>query len=185
MRSAASALQHVVEGNARSAVRVIAYEDLQCGDCVAYRNMLDEKLLPKYGGSIAFEHRDFPLPKHPLAHAAAVAARYFDTVNAETGIAFRRYCFNKLANITAQTFKVKLGEFAFGHRLDPARAVAALNDPRLARAVEEDHREGVALGVTRTPTVFVNDDAYVETFSFREISNAIDAALSATENPSE
>jgi protein-disulfide isomerase len=181
MRSAAPAMEHVVEGNVRSAVRVIAYEDLQCGDCAAYRNMLEEKLLPKYGGSVAFEHRDFPLPKHPLAHAAAVAARYFETVNAETGIAFRRYCFNKLASITPLAFKVKLGEFAFDHRIDPASAVAALNDPKLAAAVDEDHREGVALGVTRTPTVFVNGDAYVETFSLRDISNAIDAALSATE----
>jgi len=181
MRSAVSALEHVVEGDVRSAVRVIAYGDLQCGDCAAYRSMLDEKLLPKYGASVAFEHRDFPLPKHPLAHAAAVAARYFNTVNAETGIAFQRYCFNKLASITVQAFEVKLREFAFDHRIDPASAVAALTDAKLAATVEDDHREGIALGVTRTPTVFVNGDAYVETFSFREISNAIDAALSATE----
>jgi protein-disulfide isomerase len=181
MRSAASAPERFVEGDVRSAIRVIAYEDLQCGDCAAYRSMLDEKLLPKYGESVAFEHRDFPLPKHPLAHAAAVAARYFATVNPETGIAFRRYCFNKLVSITVQKFEVKLGEFAFDHRIDPASAVAALNDSKLAAAVEEDHREGVALGVTRTPTVFVNGEAYVETFSLRDISSAIDAALSATE----
>jgi protein-disulfide isomerase len=181
MKSAPSAPERFIEGDVRSAVRVIAYEDLQCGDCVAYREMLDEKLLPKYGGFVAFEHRDFPLAKHPLAHAAAVAARYFDTMNAETGIAFRRYCFNKLASITAQKFQVKLGEFAFDHNINPASAVAALNDPKLAAAVEEDHREGVARGVTRTPTVFVNGEEYVETFSFREISNAIDAALSASE----
>ena len=69
---AAGGQEYVVEGNKSSAVRVIAYEDLQCPDCAVYRKMLDEKLLPKYGGTVAFEHREFPLRKHQWARPASI-----------------------------------------------------------------------------------------------------------------
>ena len=39
----------------------------------AFRRMLDEKLLPKYGDEVAFVHRDFPLAKHAWARQAAAA----------------------------------------------------------------------------------------------------------------
>jgi protein-disulfide isomerase len=43
--------------------------------------------------------------------------------------------------------------------------------------VEKDCQEGVARGVSRTPTVFVDGEPFVETFTFEQLSKAIDAAL--------
>ena len=63
-----------VEGRADSTVRAVIYEDLQCPDCAAFERMLNEKLLPQYGGKVAFIHRDFPLAKHAWARRAAIAA---------------------------------------------------------------------------------------------------------------
>ncbi len=77
---AANAQDYIVEGDKTSTVRVIAYEDLQCPDCAVYRKMLDEKLLPEYGGSVAFEHREYPLRKHQWARQASIAARYFGSL---------------------------------------------------------------------------------------------------------
>jgi protein-disulfide isomerase len=45
--------------------------------------------------------------------------------------------------------------------------------------VEQEYREGVARGVSRTPTVFVNGEPFIETFTYEEISKGIDAALAA------
>lgn len=176
---------HVVEGNSQSAIRVVAYEDLQCSDCAAYRKMLDEKLLPKYGGSVAFEHRDFPLAKHACALPAAVAARYFESLNPETGIAFRRYCLNSIADLTPENFEAKLREFALRDSADPASVIEALKNARFVDSVKEDYQEGVALGVARTPTVFVNGEPHIESFSVEEISRTIDVALAATPIKSE
>jgi protein-disulfide isomerase len=170
---------HRVEGNAESAVRVVAYEDLQCSDCAAYRGMLDEHLLPKYGASVAFEHREFPLAKHPLARALAQAARYFDNLNLETGIAFRRYCFNNIADLHLQNFEARLRDFAWKTAASPAGVIAALKDPGFAEAVEGDYQEGILRGVARTPTVFVNGEPHIESFSVEDISRTIDAALAA------
>jgi protein-disulfide isomerase len=169
-----------VEGNPKSAVRVVAYSSLQCPDCAVYRTMLDEQLLPKYRARVAFEHRDFPLAKHKWARQAAIAGRFFDSVDPALGVEFRRWAMSNIPNLTAETFDQRLGEWAKAHQTDPAKALSALKDPALAKAVEDDYQEGIARGVARTPTVFVNGEPYIETFSVEEISKGIEAALAAT-----
>jgi protein-disulfide isomerase len=173
----AEAPRVVVEGLAASPVRVIAYEDLQCPDCAAYRKMLDGKLLAAYGAKVAFEHRDFPLPKHSWARRAAVAARFFDEAKPELGIAYRRHMFSSIRATTDANFMERLTAFAAGNGVPPERAVSALDQSRYQSLVEQDYQEGIARGVSRTPTVFVNGEPFVETFTVEQLSKAIDAAL--------
>lgn len=172
-----SAQQSLVEGFTESKVRVLIYEDLQCPDCAAFRQMMDETLLPRYAARVAFVHRDFPLAKHPWARKAAVVARYFAGVKPELGLAYRRYIMAAIQQTTADNFSGRLSQFARENRADPKSALAALDDQRLAALVERDFQDGVARGVTKTPTVFVNGKAFVESFSVEEVSQAIDDAL--------
>jgi len=176
---AAALAQHLVEGNPAAAVRVIIYEDLQCPDCAAFRRMLDEKVLPRYGSKVAFEHRDFPLAKHAWARRAAVAARFFEQVRPELGLAFRRHTLASLRQITPANFEERLAVFAQQNGVDPRQARAALNDERLAALVEKDVREGVARGIAKTPTLLVDGVPFIETFTFEELSKALEAALAA------
>jgi protein-disulfide isomerase len=173
--------QIVVEGNPGSPVRVIAYESLQCSDCAVYRRMLDEQLLSKYGDRVAFEHRDFPLPKHKWSRPAAIAARHFDRIHGALGIEFRRWAMNNIANLTAENFSEKLRQWSQAHGVDGAGAAAALNDAALAKLVEADYQDGIARGVARTPTVFVNGEPFIEPSTPDDIAKAIDAALAAAE----
>jgi protein-disulfide isomerase len=173
----AEAPKAVVEGLASSPVRVIAYEDLQCPDCATYRKMLDEKLLAAYGAKVAFEHRDFPLPKHSWARPAAVVARFFHDVKPELGIEWRRHLLFSIRATTSENFLDRLKAFASKHGVRPERAVAALDEVRYRDLVEKDCQEGVARGVSHTPTVFVDGEPFVETFTFEQLSKAIDAAL--------
>jgi len=172
-----AAAQLLIEGDRNSAVRVTIYEDLQCPDCATFQRMLDEKLLPRYGAKVVFEHRDFPLPRHTWARKAAIAARFFQGVNPELAVTYRRYALANRRQINAANFEERLAAFAKDHGVDPQKAVAALQDAGLAAAVEKDFQEGVARGVSKTPTVFVNGAPYIETFTFEEISKGIDAAL--------
>src|SRR4051794_16108543 len=86
----AMAQKPLVEGNPASSVRVLIYEDLQCPDCADFRVMLDKELLPKFEKTVAFEHRDFPLPKHEWARKAAIAARFFESVSPQVAVEFRK-----------------------------------------------------------------------------------------------
>lgn len=169
--------QRLVEGNASSPVRVLIYEDLQCSDCADFRRMLDEKLLPKYGTRVGFEHRDFPLAKHACTRKAAIAARFFQETSAALALKYRRHALASIKATTPANFDERLAEFAKSNGADPAAAIAALDDPRYAAIVEKDFQEGVARGVVHTPTAFVGGAAFVETITFEEISKAIDAAL--------
>jgi protein-disulfide isomerase len=169
--------QSLVEGRKDSPVRVVIYEDLQCGDCAAFRVMLDEKLLPKYGAKVAFEHKDFPLPKHAWARLAAVAARYFQGISEETALKWRREAMRDRRGITVENFPGYLKAFAARNGSDGDKAVAALADAKLQALVQEDYEDGVARGIARTPTALVNGAPFIETFTVEEISKGIDAAL--------
>ena len=179
--AAALAQQIPAEGQADSAVRVLIFEDLQCPDCADFRRMMDDKLLPKYGARVAFIHRDFPLARHSWARKAAVAARYLGAVKPELGLEFRRETFARISQINKAGFLGHLESFAGRHGLDASKVIVALGDDRLNALVEKDFQEGVARGVSKTPTVFVNGKPFVETFTVEEISSAIDQALK--ENP--
>jgi protein-disulfide isomerase len=172
--------ERLVEGNPSSTVRVLIFEDLQCGDCAALRAMLDEKLLPKYAATVAFEHRDFPLAKHACARKAAIAARFFDRQGPELGLKYRRTALATRQETNPENFAARLAAFAKANGVDPQKTVAALDDPELAALVEKDFQDGVARGVAHTPTAFVNGVPFVETFTFEEISKAIHAALQET-----
>jgi protein-disulfide isomerase len=151
---------------------VVIFEDLQCSDCAALQRMLDDTLLKRYGSQVEFAHRDFPLEKHSWARKAAIAARYFSGLDAGLGLAYRRHA---LADPAAVDFNARLTEFLRANAL----AAPPLDDARLAAAVDEDVRAGLAKRVTRTPTLFVNGKAFVEKFNVEEISEAIDNALAA------
>jgi len=174
---AVSAEQQLVEGRTESKVRVLIYEDLQCPDCAEFRRMMNEKILPRYGERVAFIHRDFPLAKHAWARKAAIAARYFTGVKPELGLAYRRHIMATIQETRADNFKDKLSGFARDNGVDPAQAVAALDDKGLAALVERDFQDGVARGVAKTPTVFVSGKPFIEHFSFEDISQSIEDAL--------
>jgi len=177
--AALAADEHLTEGAAKSPVRVIIYEDLQCPDCADFRKIMDAELLPKYAATVTFEHRDFPLAKHAWARKAAIAARYFEASQAGLGLAWRKYAMSHQGEINAANFDEKLAEFARQSGSDPAKAVAALGDAHLAAMVEKDVQDGVARGIAHTPTALVNGQPFVETITFEEISKTIDSELAA------
>ena len=84
---------------------------------------------------------------------------------------------NATKETTPENFNDKLAEFARKNAVDPAAALAALNDARLAGLVERDFQDGVARGVAKTPTLFVSGKPFIETFSFEELCHALDDAL--------
>lgn len=177
------AQNRLVEGRTDSPVRVLVYESLQCIDCTTFRRMMDERLLPRYGDRVAFEHRDFPLAKHAWSRPASIASRHFQSVSPELAVAWRRHALDNLRSITAENFEQQLRAFAAARQADPDAAAAALKDEKLIALVERDAAEGVARGIARTPTVLVNGRPFIERFSYEELAAAIDEALASEGKP--
>ena len=167
----------LVEGNAASAIRVVIFEDLQCSDCANFREMLDKQILPRFASKVAFEHRDFPLPKHNWARKAAIASRFFEKTSSALAVKYRQETMAGMKEITAENFNAALAAFAKKNGVDSAKAIAALSDAALEDAVEKDYKDGVARGVGRTPTVLVDGEPFIERFTFEEIATALEKLI--------
>ena len=167
------------EGNPESDVRVVAYEDLQCKDCAAWRRMLDDVLLPEFGDRVCFVSRDFVLPRHHWAELAAMISRRLAVHDSSAAVDFRRYCFTHIADINLENLPDRAAEFFQARGFSPADAVLAMENADLLAAVRRDYSRGEDRGVVHTPTVFANGQRFVETFTAAEIAEAIRAALAA------
>jgi len=174
---AGAARTDIVEGNPSSPVRVVIYGDLQCSDCAHFRGMLDQRILPRYGSRVVFIHRDFPLPKHDWARQAAIAGRWVYEHDPKLGIVFRREIMSEQDNINPQNLKALLIEFAARNKLDQKGILDSLDDQRLATLVDQDYQGAVARGVSKTPTVYVGGQAFVENIIYEDIARALDQAL--------
>jgi protein-disulfide isomerase len=170
--------RELVEGNPASPVKVTIYEDLQCGDCLNFRLLLDGKLLPKYGTRVAFVHRDFPLAKHDWARPAAIAARWVQEQNHGLAVVFRREIMSEQQHITSTNLKPWIVEFAVRNDLEPGGMLHSLEDPRLNAMVDQDYQGGVARGLARTPTVIVGGQKLEETIIYEDVARALDTELS-------
>ena len=166
----------LTEGNPQSVVRVIIYEDLQCSDCAVFAVMLEKQILPKYGAKVAFEHRDFPLPKHNWARKATIASRVLESIRPELALEYRRATMSHQASITPDNFSAKLVQFVRAHELDMDKVRAGMKDPVIAAAVDKDFREAVARGIGKTPTVLVDGEPFIESFTFKDIAASLDRA---------
>lgn len=167
----------VVEGNLASPVRLVIYEDMECGDCARFEAVLEQKLLPKYGSKILVVHRDFPLGKHDWARQAALAARWVWEQDSERGIAIRRELLSEQDSITARNLNSWLYEFAVRNHLDVKGIIESLSDPRIGALVDQDRQAAVARGVSKTPTAYVGGQAFVETILYEDVARALDEAL--------
>jgi protein-disulfide isomerase len=153
-----------VRGNANAKVVVVNYDDLQCPYCSVVHQTLFPQLLKEYGDRVAFIYKDFPLSEiHPWAMHAAVDANclaaqngdaYWDfadsthanrqEVNAEKG----------LDNQFAVLDRNALAEGSKFH-LDATKLQSCVKEQK-NDAVNASVKEGEALKVDGTPTIFVN-----------------------------
>lgn len=161
-------------------VTVTIYDNLQCGDCTRFNIMLEALLLPAYRDRVQFIHRDFPLDKHVWAKAAAQIGRRFDEVACGLSAGWRSYILGRIKSTTPETLPDRVREYAGSVGVPAESVLSAITDEKLAAAVETDIQEGKARGVTKTPTVFVNDKAFVEVFTHEEITSEIEKALTRT-----
>jgi protein-disulfide isomerase len=132
-------------------VAIIVFEDLQCPDC-AHANPLLREAAEQFG--IPLVRRDFPLPKHAWAFAAAVDARWFDTKSPAVGDSFRNAVMANQAIIhSIEDLRTFAAQFARQNDLQLPAAV----DPQgtLAAQVQADVDLGHNIGLIHTPTVWV------------------------------
>jgi len=148
-----------VRGDASSSVVVVEYADFQCPSCQAANSEVND-LVNKYGDSVAFIFRNFPLPSiHPNAQAASGAAeaaglqnKYWEMQNLlfENQTSWSTLDTNKRTD-AFRSYATQLG-------LDPEQFVGDLGGEDVRKKISFDVSLGTAQGVTGTPRYYVNGE---------------------------
>jgi protein-disulfide isomerase len=130
-------------------VLVVEFADYECPYCQRIHPDL-KKLQQEFPGQVAVAFKDFPLPMHRYAGKAAEAAR----CAAQQG---RFWDFHDVLFDNTPKFEpAQLKEYARTLKLDTARFDQCLDAGEQAVAVQRDLAQGQRLGLTGTPSFFIN-----------------------------
>ncbi|AOT04400.1 DsbA family protein [Arthrobacter sp. U41] len=146
---------HRLTSPAVEKAQLVEFLDFECESCRAAHPLVEE-LKQGYGDRITFVNRYFPLPGHRNSGTAALAVE----ASAQQG---------KYEQMAARLFETQTqwgGQqesqapvfrgYAQELGLDLARYDAAVADEKTRERIRKDAADGAALGVTGTPTFFLN-----------------------------
>ncbi len=144
-------------GPASAPVTIVEFADLECPTCAREHEFLQKELVPKYGNKVRVIYKEFPLAQvHPWAFTAAIASQCAFQIDPTKFLAYRSSIFEHQPNISATNARDLLLYYGQQVGLDRLKLAACLDSKASLPRVEENLREGQALGVDRTPTFFVN-----------------------------
>lgn len=154
-------------------VTFVEFLDFECEACGAAYPLIEE-IRAKYQDRVTFVVRNFPLHNSSEAAAsAAIAAADQDKFEAMYSKLFETQA--EWGEKEVPQSEVFLG-FAEELGLDMDRYNQVVADPATLEQIKRDKADGVALGVTGTPTFFLNG-AKMEIESGDDIIRQIEAAL--------
>jgi protein-disulfide isomerase len=174
-----------IRGNGNHKVEAVLFDDFECPFCARVHQTLFPEMLKEYGERVTFVYKDFPLSKiHPWATHAAVNANCLAAQNSEAYWDFTDYIHanQQIVNADKEMDKqfaaldgIALHEGArFGVDTKKLQSCLTTQDDR---AVKGSVKEGEALGVTGTPTIFVNGEKLEGAVSASELRAAFDRAI--------
>lgn len=166
---------HVLDQGGPDAVTVVEFLDFECEACGAFYPIVEE-LRAQYAGDITYVVRYFPLPGHINSTQAALAAEAAAQQDRFEDMYHRLFetqaQWGEGAEETPEMFRT----FAEELGLDMAAYDAAIADPATTKRVQSDMADGEALGVSSTPSFFI-DGELLELREWDDLEAAIEEAV--------
>jgi protein-disulfide isomerase len=163
------------EMNNHSKVTLVEFGDFQCPACGAEYPIVTQ-LLQNYGKKINFVFRNFPLPQHQNAQAAAEAAeaagaqgKFFEMYNL---LYTNQDTWGETTN--AQDY---FNKYAQALKLNMTQFKADTASKKYSSKIQKDVNDGYAVGVNATPTFYLNGVAIQGGLPYNDFKSRIDQAL--------
>lgn len=160
---AASVQGRPFRGNKDAKVTIVEFSDFQCPFCARGATTMEE-VVAKYPNDVKFVFQHFPLPFHPWAKPAAIAANCAgDQDPAAFWLLHDKY-FEHQKDLQPSDVVAKSKEYLQGSKVDIAKWETCAGDTNSAEykaqlaKVDADTAFGQSLGVTGTPGFFVNGE---------------------------
>ena len=176
-----------IRGNKDAKVTIVNFDDFECPFCSRMHQTLFPGILNAYGDRVRIIYKDFPLKEiHPWAVHAAVDANclaaqsndaywdladYIHSHQKEVGGNDGSNVLQAFANLDRLT--VEQGQ---KHKVDAGKLQACVK-AQDDSAVQASIKEGDALGITGTPTMFINGERAEGALTPAELRATLDRAL--------
>jgi protein-disulfide isomerase len=175
------------------AAKVVAvnYDDFECPFCSRMHQTLFPALLKEYGDRVTFVYKDYPLVEiHPWATHAAVDANCLAAQNTDAYWDFADYIHANQREVnTESTSEARFAALdritlqqGQKHKLDTAKLQACVKTNDEA-PVKASMKEGDAVGVSATPTLFINGEKIDGAVPISQVRAALDRALKDAGQP--
>jgi protein-disulfide isomerase len=172
-------------GNKDAKVVVVNFDDFECPFCSRMHQTLFPELLKEYGDRVQFVYKDYPLAEiHPWATHAAVDANCLASQNDDAYWDFADHIHANQREVSSE--KGLVAQFAALDRLTTEQGQKHnLDQAKLQSCVKAQNEDGVkasmheadGVGVTATPTLFVNGQEMDGALPVSEMRAALDRAL--------
>ncbi len=159
-------------GGANAKVEVVEFSDFQCPFC-SKASVILKDLKKKYGSKVKIAFKQYPLPFHSQAKGAAVASLCANEQSSELFWKMHDAMFDDQSKLSVASLK----ETAKKIGADTKKFDACLDSNKYLAKVEENIKEGQAIGVKSTPTFFVNGQLIQGAQAISVFSEIIDSEL--------
>jgi protein-disulfide isomerase len=153
-----------IKGNTNAKITLVEFADYECPHCKRFQPVL-RQILDEFHGEVKLYFKHYPLPHHTTARLAAEAA-----VAAQKQGKFWPYEEKLWANQDNLT-PAELEKYAKETGLDLAKFRQDIESPVTKARVQKDRADGSTVGISSTPTLFINGREYSDprdTESLRE-----------------
>ena len=160
-------------GPEKPTVTLVEFADYECPYCQKVAADV-KRLQVDFSDRVAFAHKDFPLPMHTRAEKAAEAAR----------CASKEGKFWELHDELFHSKELDVDQLkaqARALKLDPAEFDKCLDSGEEAAAVEKDRKEGNRLGITGTPSFFINGHFLSGALDYATLRQIVEQQLAAAQ----
>jgi protein-disulfide isomerase len=161
-----------VKGDPRAPVTVVVFSDFQCPFCARVEPTL-RQVEQAYGPKVRIAWKHKPLPFHPNAMPAALAAE----AARQQGKFWPMH--DKMFAAQQELSPAAYERWARELGLDVARFKAASASDQLKARIQEDDQLASRLGIDGTPTMAVNGELVVGAVPFESLKAVIDRKLAA------
>ena len=154
-------------------VVIVEFSDYQCPYCQIWHQQVFPQIVQAYGDQVRFVYRDLPIPGHPQALPAAIAAN----CAGEQGSywQFHDRLFSGVYDLGRSAYEMYAQEL----NLDVEEFTACLDSGRNQTEPQQDYQDAQRIGVNSTPTFVINGQIVVGAQPFEAFQSVIDDALAA------
>jgi len=142
-------------GPADAPITLVEFADFECPHCARSLPKV-EAAVHKHEGQVRLVYKYFPLAGHTWARAAAIASECARLQNPTVFWDFAEAFYRDQSSIDANNIGEHIDSLTAEHKLDPQLMHACMLGKEADKRIDEDLKDGDAVHVNSTPTLFVN-----------------------------